>query len=116
MHSIADRLDDAFRSLSEDVYPTAIELSPDDAVAFQAWIDVHAQRTPLLIGDRWRFGGIPVTRIDARASRVICQFEVSAEAFQITKSVGHQAIDAGRLSFLASLGDRGGSTSPIFAR
>lgn len=79
MLSIADRLDDAFRSLSEEACPTAIELSPDDAVAFQLWIDVYARQTPQLVGDRWRFGGVPVTRIDACSSRIVCQFKGSLE-------------------------------------
>ncbi len=81
MLSIADRLDDAFEALAEKAYPIAIELNPDDAVAFQIWIDAHA-RTSQLVGDYWRFGGIPVTRTDAYSSRVICQSEGSAGAVQ----------------------------------
>lgn len=83
MLSIADRLDDAFQSLAEKAYPIAIELSPDDAVAFKIWIDVHARRASQLAGDFWRFGGIPVTCIDAWSSHVICQLEGAAEELQV---------------------------------
>lgn len=72
MLSIADRLDDAFQSLPGNAYPIAIELSPDDAVAFQIWINVYARRASPLAKDFWRFGGIPVTCVDAWSSQVIC--------------------------------------------
>lgn len=83
MLSIADRLDEAFQSLSEKAYPIAIELSLDDAVAFQIWIDVYARRAPQLAEDFWRFGGIPVTCIDAWSSHVIYQLESFAEGAQV---------------------------------
>jgi len=88
MLSIADRLDDAFQSLPGNAYPIAIELSPDDAVAFQIWINVYARRASPLAKDFWRFGGIPVTCVDAWSSQVICQLENSPEGCQfINRSI-----------------------------
>ena len=88
MLSIADRLDDAFQSLPGNAYPIAIELSPDDAVAFQIWIDVYALRTSPFAKDFLRFGGIPVTCVDAWSSQVICQLENCSEGCQfINRSI-----------------------------
>lgn len=72
---IADRLEEIFMELSEGAHPTAIELTAAHALDFQAWIAECARKHPEILGEGWRFGGIPIVRIDAPLSRVICQVE-----------------------------------------
>lgn len=75
MQPIADRLEFLFLELADGPPPTAIELSAADAQAFQEWLDECARQKPGVVGEGWRFGGIPIVRMDAPRSRVICQIE-----------------------------------------
>jgi len=75
MPLIADRLEELFSELLVGARPIAIELTAAHALDFHAWIAECALQKPGVVGEGWRFGGIPIVRMDAPRSRVICQIE-----------------------------------------
>jgi len=75
MQPIANRLEFLFLELADGPRPTAIELTAADAQAFRQWLSECARHKQCVVGEGWRFGGIPIVRMDAPRSRVICQIE-----------------------------------------